>query len=78
MVSYAGAHDLRRSLGFRWSRLLMPAELQELMRHEEISTTMRYYVGNNADETAKKLWSGKSNILGNRGPKRRKSKSAKS
>jgi len=77
-TSYAGAHDLRRSFGFRWSRDLMPAELRELMRHESIETTMKYYVGINADETAKKLWAGKGNILGNSGPKRRKSKSAKS
>jgi integrase len=56
VISYAGAHDLGRSFGFRWSRLLMPAELKELMRHSEISTTMKYYVGANADVTAEKLW----------------------
>jgi integrase len=56
VVSYAGAHDLRRSFGFRWSRLLMPAELRELMRHVDISTTMKFYVGVNADVTAEKLW----------------------
>ena len=33
----------------------MPAELQELMRHEEISTTMNFYVGQNAEATVKKL-----------------------
>ena len=41
----ASAHDLRRSFGARWSRLVMPQVLQLLMRHDDISTTMRYYVG---------------------------------
>ena len=68
-TSYAGAHDLRRSFGFRWSRELMPAELRELMRHEDISTTMKYYVGVNADETAAKLWGKQGNTLGNSGQK---------
>lgn len=53
---FASAHDLRRSFGFRWSRMLMPAELRELMRHESVETTMQYYVGVNADATADKLW----------------------
>ena len=38
---------------------------------------MKFYVGINADETAKKLWSEKSNNSGNSDKKRRKSKSAK-
>jgi integrase len=42
---FATAHDLRRSFGFRWSRRVMPTVLRELMRHESIETTMRYYVG---------------------------------
>ena len=52
----ASAHDLRRSFGFRWSRRVMPAVLKELMRHESIETTMRYYVGQNAESTADTLW----------------------
>ena len=48
----------------------MPAELRELMRHESIETTMKYYVGSNADVTAEKLWAGKSNITGNTGSKK--------
>ncbi|MBA3483727.1 MAG: hypothetical protein H0T51_18110 [Pirellulales bacterium] len=52
----ASAHDLRRSFGFRWSRLVMPPVLKELMRHTEIATTMKFYVGVNADATADELW----------------------
>jgi integrase len=55
-IKYASCHDLRRSFGFRWSRRIMPAELQELMRHEDIQTTMRFYVGANAQSTAANLW----------------------
>jgi len=69
VLSFAGAHDLRRSFGFRWSRKLMPTELRELMRHESVETTMKYYVGVNADVTAKKLWSEQGNTLGNTGLK---------
>jgi len=53
---YASAHDLRRSFGERWARHLMPAKLRELMRHTSIDTTMRYYVGHNAEDTACVLW----------------------
>ncbi len=53
---YASAHDLRRSFGERWSRLVMPQVLKELMRHESIDTTLRYYVGSNAALSADQLW----------------------
>jgi len=55
-IKYASAHDLRRSFGLRWSELVMPAKLQELMRHESIDTTMSYYVGRNAQTTAAALY----------------------
>ena len=53
---YASAHDLRRSFGSRWSARVMPADLKELMRHESIETTLRYYVGTNAERTAENCW----------------------
>jgi integrase len=53
---YASAHDFRRAFGERWSKRIMPAELKELMRHESIETTLRFYVGENARQTAKNLW----------------------
>lgn len=54
-VKYASAHDLRRSFGERWAARVMPQILMELMRHESIETTMRYYVGRNAQNVAKVL-----------------------
>jgi integrase len=55
-LKFASAHDLRRSFGERWSSRVMPQQLMELMRHESIETTMRYYVGRNAQKTADILW----------------------
>jgi len=55
-VKYASAHDLRRAFGERWSSKVMPQVLMELMRHESIDTTMKYYVGRNAQRTADALW----------------------
>ena len=53
---YASAHDLRRAFGERWSIKVMPAVLKELMRHESIDTTMRFYVGTNAQRTNDVIW----------------------
>ncbi len=55
-TKYASAHDLRRSFGSRWAERVMPAVLQALMRHESIETTLRYYVGANAERTAETCW----------------------
>ena len=55
-VKYASAHDLRRAFGERWAARLMPAQLMELMRHEYIETTLRFYVGRNAQRTAEAAW----------------------
>jgi len=55
-VKFASAHDLRRSFGERWAARVMPGTLQELMRHESLDTTMRFYVGRNAERTASQLW----------------------
>ncbi len=62
---FASCHDLRRAFAQRWAGRLMPAQLMELMRHEEIGTTMRYYVGTDAKATAEVIWSAFGNILGN-------------
>jgi len=69
-VKYASAQDLRRSFGERWAVKVMPQTLMELMRHESIETTMKYYVGQNAERTANVLWeahekSERSNSLSN-------------
>jgi integrase len=55
-VKYAAAHDLRRSFGDRWSKLVMPPVLMQLMRHSDIGTTMRFYVGRDSQATAEVLW----------------------
>jgi integrase len=55
-VKFASAHDLRRSFGDRWSTRVMPPTLQKLMRHDEIQTTMRYYVGRDAEAVASVVW----------------------
>jgi site-specific recombinase XerD len=52
----ASAHDLRRAFGEYWATKVMPAQLMVLMRHEAIETTMKFYVGRNAERTAAMLW----------------------
>jgi integrase len=52
---FASAHDLRRAFGERWARRVMPMVLKELMRHASVTTTEKYYVGINAQQTAKFL-----------------------
>jgi hypothetical protein len=47
---------LRRAFGVRWAARQMPAQLMELMRHESIDTTLRYYVGTDAQRTAEAAW----------------------
>ena len=69
-VKYASAHDLRRSFGERWAGRIMPPDLMILMRHESIETTMKFYVGRNAQKTAATLWNAhkratESNTFGN-------------
>ena len=46
----------RRAFGVRWAALLRPAQLMELMRHESIETTLRFYVGTDAQRTAEAAW----------------------
>ena len=55
-VRYCSAHDLRRSFGERWSYRVVPRVLKELMRHESIATTEKFYLGQNAQKTAAILW----------------------
>ena len=74
-VKFASAHDLRRSFGARWATRVMPPVLMELMRHESIETTLRYYIGRNAQSTAKTLWTAyrlaqEGNSFGNTQPER--------
>ncbi len=54
-----------RSLGFgtRWAKKVMPMDLQKLMRHDSIETTMRYYVDLDADEMAEELWKAEPKVI---------------
>jgi len=83
---FASAHDLRRAFGTRWSKKVMPPALQRLMRHSDLSTTMKYYVSVTAAELADELWAkyapegeklSQGNKQGNRGPKGQKTGSRK-
>ena len=56
VAKYATAHDLRRAFGERWASKVMPFDLQALMRHENIETTQKYYVGQNSLRTADAIW----------------------
>jgi len=56
VVKYASAHDLRRSFGDRWKDRVMPLVLQQMMRHEDLSTTLNHYTSRNADNTAEAIW----------------------
>ena len=42
----------------------MPPQLKELMRHASIETTMTYYVGQAAEQTAEELWAALGHIQG--------------
>jgi len=55
-IKYSTVHDLRRSFGERWAGRLLPQQLKELMRHESIETTLRYYVGSDAARAAEQIW----------------------
>jgi hypothetical protein len=44
----------------------MPSVLKELMRHANIETTMKYYVGRNAQSTAATLWAAREVAEGGR------------
>ena len=45
----------------------MPPIIQQLMRHESIDTTMRFYVGRNAEAAADALWQAVANVSANTG-----------
>ncbi|MEO2030356.1 MAG: tyrosine-type recombinase/integrase [Fuerstiella sp.] len=55
VVSWASAHDLRRSFGNRWAQVFPPMVLRDLMRHASVETTEKYYVGINARKTVETM-----------------------
>ena len=44
-----------RAFGTRWARRVPPMVLKELMRHESVTTTEKFYVDIEADATAAML-----------------------
>lgn len=54
-AKFASSHDFRRALAERWAPVLMPAELQVLMRHANFATTLRYYLHLDGDAVASKM-----------------------
>ncbi len=50
LMTFAGHSEIR------WARKVMPVTLQELMRHESIETTLKFYVASNADLTVQAVW----------------------
>ena len=72
-VKWASCQGIRRSFSQHWAGKIMLPDLMVLMRHESIDTTLRYYVGRNAEATAEMLWQAhkpamESNTLGNTHP----------
>lgn len=53
---WASAHDLRRARLKHWSKLVKPQQLKELARHESITTTMTFYVGDDLDDAENAVW----------------------
>lgn len=64
---FASAHDLRRAFGTRWATRVMPAVLQQLMRHASIETTLKYYVEQNAELLGAELWKFRELVNGSTG-----------
>ena len=62
-VKFASAHDLRRSFGTRWAKRVKTPVLMRLMRHENIATTMTFYVDLECDEITEQLY-GVGSVLG--------------
>lgn len=48
-------HDFRKKFGTRWASKLQAPELKEIMRHEDIQTTLKYYIGIKIDDISKKM-----------------------
>jgi integrase len=53
---FATAQSIRQGFATRWAPQLSPRRLQQLMRHERLETTERYYVNIDAEQTADEIW----------------------
>lgn len=68
---YASARDLRRSFGEREAMRDLPPVRRELRRHEDIQTTLPYYVGAERQRTGD-VFAPKWQQLWQHGPRRRR------
>jgi integrase len=59
---FASAHDLRRAFGCRWAKVVRPLTLQRLMRHKDFTTTLKYYIGLDAEDAGSELWGVPNNV----------------
>jgi integrase len=55
---FASAHDLRRTFATRWAAKVRPMTLQRMLRHSDLSTTLRFYVGLAVEDIGAELWAG--------------------
>ena len=53
---YCGIARAMELVGERWAMLVLPQVLQLLMRHESITTTMRFYAMLDAQKTSEICW----------------------
>jgi integrase len=53
---FASAHDLRRSFGTRHALRVHPVILKILMRHDDLSTTLKYYIDLDCEAVAAELF----------------------
>jgi integrase len=57
-TKHASAHDIRRAFATRWALKVRPLTLQKMMRHSDLSTTLKFYVGLNSSDVGVDLWAG--------------------
>jgi integrase len=53
---FATLHDFRRTFGHRWALKVHPMVLRHLMRHQDIQTTLKYYVSLEVKDVASQIW----------------------
>lgn len=63
-TKYASAHDLRRTFGTRWALRVRPLTLQKMMRHADLKTTLKYYIGLSNEDVGADLWQGRGTTPG--------------
>ncbi|MES2791729.1 MAG: hypothetical protein V4719_19065 [Planctomycetota bacterium] len=53
---YAGSQDFRRTFGTRWARRVLPVVLQQMMRQQDLATTMKYYIELETEDLAADIY----------------------